>query len=108
MSLVDIAPLPTAQNSVIHLHPKDNIAVARANLTAGSVIEVDGESITLADDVPMGHKVAVRHIDEDGRIYRYGQDMGHARTHIEAGQWVHTHNVQFGELTFAYEFPTDE
>ncbi len=108
MSLVEIAPPPTAKNAVIHLHPKDNIAVARANLTAGQVIEVDGQSITLTTDVPMGHKVALRDIAPKGRLIRYGQDIGASNKAIRAGEWVHTHNVAFEELTFHYEYPEKE
>lgn len=108
MSLVDIAPPPTAKNAVIHLHPKDNIAVARANLAAGQVIEVDGQSITLIDNVPMGHKVALKPIPAHGRLTRYGQDIGASRVAIQPGQWVHTHNVAFEELSFDYEYPTLE
>lgn len=108
MSLVEIAPPPTAKNAVIHLHPKDNIAVARANLSSGQVIEVDGQSITLMDNVPMGHKVALKPIASGGRLVRYGQDIGASRAAIEPGQWVHTHNVAFEELSFDYEYPAAE
>ena len=34
--------------------------------------------------------------------------MGRARNRIEAGRHVHTHNVTFEELSFAYEFPAGE
>ncbi|MDX1982343.1 MAG: altronate dehydratase family protein [Bryobacteraceae bacterium] len=108
MSLVEIAPPPTAKNAVIHLHPKDNIAVTRANLPAGQEIEVDGQPVTLRENVPMGHKVCLRAIPAGGRIIRYGQDIGASRVAIEAGQWVHTHNVAFEELKFDYEFPIAE
>ncbi|MBI3684352.1 MAG: altronate dehydratase [Acidobacteria bacterium] len=108
MGLVEIAPPPTAQNAVIHLHPKDNIAVARASLAAGQVIEVEGRQITLLDAAPMGHKVAIQPIPEGGRIIRYGQDMGRACMAIQPGRWVHTHNVSFEELHFDYEFPLAE
>jgi altronate hydrolase len=108
MSLVEIAPPVTAQNAAIHLHPKDNVAIARASLAAGQVIEIEGTPLTLQDAVPMGHKVAIRPIPADGRIVRYGQDMGRARIAIEPGQWIHTHNVSFEELTFEYEFPEKE
>jgi len=108
MSLVEIAPTPTAHNAAIHLHPKDNIAIARASLPAGTEIIVDGRSIRLRDQVPMGHKVALHDIAAGGRLIRYGQDIGAAKTSISAGQWVHTHNVSFEELSFSYEFPVNE
>jgi altronate hydrolase len=34
--------------------------------------------------------------------------MGRARTGIQPGQHVHTHNVAFEELTFEYDFPAGE
>ncbi|MBL8233593.1 MAG: altronate dehydratase [Bryobacterales bacterium] len=108
MNLVEIAPPPTAQNAAIHLHPKDNVAIARATLQAGQVIEIDGQKLVLTEVVPMGHKVAIRAIPADGRLVRYGQDIGRALTGIEPGQWIHTHNVSFEELHFEYEFPVSE
>jgi altronate hydrolase len=108
MSLVEIAPPVTAANAVIHLHPKDNIAVARANLAAGQEIVVDGAPITLRDNIGMGHKVCVKPIADTGRIFRYGQDIGASRAAIEPGQWVHTHNVAFEDLKFDYQFPAAE
>jgi hypothetical protein len=40
--LLDIAKLPTAENSAIHLHPTDDIAVARGPVPAGAELRVDG------------------------------------------------------------------
>lgn len=108
MSLVAIAPPPTAQNAAIHLHPKDNVAIARASLPAGQVIEIDGRSLTLKEQVPMGHKLALKYIGAGDRVVRYGQDIGRARIAIDPGQWLHTHNVAFEELSFEYEFPVNE
>lgn len=108
MSLVDIALPPTAQNATIHLHASDNIAIARTPLAAGQTIEVEGAAITVRDQVPVGHKVAVRDIRQGGRIIRYGQDIGAAKAAIAAGSWVHTHNLQFEELSLHYEFPESE
>ena len=33
--LLEITKLPTAENSAIHLHPPDNVAIARVPLSAG-------------------------------------------------------------------------
>src|SRR4051794_2908631 len=98
MSLLEITKLPTAQNSAIHLHPNDNIAVARVPLTPGQTLEVSGSEVKLRDSVPAGHKVALRNIGLGEPIVRYGQVMGRASTAIEVGQHVHVHNVSFEEL----------
>lgn len=108
MSLLEIAKLPTAENSVIHLHSLDNIGVARVPLSAGQRLVVDGVSVLVRDAVPAGHKVALRVVAPGENIVRYGQVMGRARVTIEPGSHVHTHNVSFEELSFAYQFPTEE
>ncbi|MEZ5353717.1 MAG: altronate dehydratase family protein [Bryobacteraceae bacterium] len=105
MSLVDISLPPTADTAVIHLSPQDNIAIARVPLPAGQQVRVNGLALTLTDPIPMGHKVALQAIAPGGMVIRYGQAMGRARSAIEPGSWVHTHNVSFEELAFEYEFP---
>jgi altronate hydrolase len=108
MGLLEITKLPTAENSVIHLHETDNIAVARVPLSPGQELRVDGVSVIVRDSVPAGHKIALRAIIAGDTIVRYGQVMGRARTPIQAGDHVHVHNVGFEELEFAYEFPVEE
>ena len=60
--LLDIAKLPTAENSSIHLHPGDNVAVARVPLGAGAELQVEGVRLKTRDAIPAGHKVALREI----------------------------------------------
>lgn len=109
MDLLEITKLPTAENSAIHLHPSDNIAVARVPLSPGQKLGIDGIPVTVLDAVPAGHKVAVRAIAKGDNVIRYGQVMGRASVAVEPGAHVHTHNVAYEELTFEYEYPaTDE
>ena len=42
--LLEIAKLPTAENTVIHLHATDNIAVARVPISVGAELKVDGHA----------------------------------------------------------------
>lgn len=105
MGLLEIAKLPTAENAVIHLNPADNIAVARVPLSPGQLLRVAGRAITVEDSIPAGHKVALDAISSGADIVRYGQLMGRAKVRIEPGRHVHTHNVAFEELAFAYEYP---
>lgn len=109
MSLVTgIQKLPTAENSAVHLHPEDNIAVARVPLQPGQELRVGGQTVVLRDAVPAGHKVALRPIGAGGAIVRYGQVMGRTSRAIAPGEHVHTHNVSFEEIAFDYEFPAEE
>src|SRR5256714_3901592 len=108
MELLEIAKLPTAENSAIHLHPSDNVAVARVSLSPGSALRIDGTQVTVRDPVPAGHKIAVERIPTGEVIHRYGQSIGRAKQTIKAGAHVHTHNVSFEEIEFAYEYPSVE
>ncbi len=108
MGLLEIAKLPTAENAVIHLHPTDNVAIARVALSAGQELRVNGRAVTVLDPVPPGHKVAVTAVARGADLLRYGQVIGRAREGIEPGRHVHTHNIAFEELSFAYEFPASE
>jgi altronate hydrolase len=106
--LLDIASIPTAENSAIHLHPADNIAVARVPISAGATLVVDGVHLVARDAIAAGHKVAVKTIQAGETVVRYGQSIGRARELIEAGRHVHIHNLAFHELNFDYEFPAGD
>ena len=106
--LLDIARLPTAENSAIHLHPSDNLAVARVPLSVGTELRVGEVRVVALDPIPMGHKVALQPIAAGEIVRRYGQSIGRARTAIDAGRHIHTHNLSFEELQLSYEFPTGE
>ncbi len=106
--LLDIAKLPTAENSAIHLHPADNVAVARVPIAAGADLRVDGVRVVALDAIPAGHKIALRAIAAGDMVERYGQSIGRATAPIEPGRHVHTHNLGFEELALDYEFPAAE
>ena len=46
--------------------------------------------------IPLGHKIAIRAIAKDEPILKYGQIIGFASEPINAGGWVHSHNVVIG------------
>src|SRR5260370_14597184 len=106
--LLEIAKLPTAENSAIHLNPADNIAVARVPLAPGMHLRSDGVAVTVRDNVPAGHKIALAPIGPGEIVRRYGQVIGRAKRPIEPGDHIHTQNLQFEELALNYEFPTGE
>jgi arabinonate dehydratase len=108
VALLDIASLPTAGNSAIHLHSSDNVAVARVPIAAGTELKVDGIVVKTIDAIPAGHKVALRRLEPGEMVLRYGQAIGRARHLVEAGSHIHIHNLVFEELQLAYEFPEDE
>src|SRR5262249_54698723 len=106
--LLEIEKLPTAENSAIHLHPADNVAIARVPIPEGAELRVDGRAVRTAEAIPAGHKLAIQPIAVGEMIYRYGQAIGRATAPISPGQHIHTHNLSFEELTLDYEFPDAE
>jgi altronate hydrolase len=88
---------------VVHLHSHDNIVVAARLLEPGETIEVVGRSITIAEMIRMGHKVAIAPIARGQRVLKYGQQIGVTTAAVEPGQWVHCHNLMnsAGERDFA-------
>ncbi len=107
-TLLEIAKLPTAENSAIHLHASDNVAIARVPLSVGTELKVDGQTLLVREPIPAGHKIALAGIAQGAVVRRYGQIIGRARQAVEPGRHVHTHNLGFEELHFDYEFPRGE
>jgi (2R)-sulfolactate sulfo-lyase subunit alpha len=60
------------------------------------VVTADNSSFKLKAkmDVPIGHKVALTDIKKGDTIYKYGQDVGVAKTKIGKGEHVHVHNIK--------------
>src|SRR5579864_2880028 len=105
MQLLDIAKLPTAENSAIQLNPSDDVAIARVPLSPGTELYIAGRTIRVLDPIPPGHKLALCHKTAGEMLHRYGQRIGRATQEIQVGQHVHMHNLSFHELEAVYEFP---
>ncbi len=85
----------------IHIHPKDNVAVALKPIPAGTVFE----GVAAKTDIPQGHKMALNGLAENDQVVKYGFPIGHATCPIAPGQWVHTHNMKTnlsGQLEYSY------
>jgi (2R)-sulfolactate sulfo-lyase subunit alpha len=48
----------------------------------------------LKQDVPIGHKVALRDLAVGDTAVKYGQDIGRVVAAIQKGDHVHTHNLK--------------
>ena len=93
--------------SAIRLDPTDDVAIALIPLAAERAATVDGQRVRLKNDVPAGHKFALRAIDTGMPIRRYGQVVGFATAPIEPGGHVHSHNLAVGNMTLDYAFGVD-
>ncbi len=90
---------------VLQIKPGDNVAVALRPIQKGDTAETETGHVTAAENIPQGHKIAVREIPAGADIIKYGYAIGHAETGIAAGSWVHTHNMRTnlsGEVVYSY------
>ena len=77
----------------IHISPIDNVVVALHPIAKGTLVEVDGLAVTALEDIPQGHKMAVKPIKNGENVIKYGFPIGHATADAAPGTWMHTHNV---------------
>ena len=89
-------------DTVIRLHPQDNVVVARVTVMIGTPIPSEG--ISSRSQVTAGHKIAARDIKEGEPILKYNVVIGFAATDIPAGTYVHSHNVSFREFDRDYAY----
>ena len=81
---------------VIHIHPDDNVCVALRPLSTGTSVRAGKGEVCLTGQVNAGHKIALREIAESDPVLKYGQTIGYASQRIQAGEWVHSHNLELG------------
>src|SRR3954469_11022857 len=81
--------------AVLVISARDNVATALEPIEKGrSVALNEGEgSVVALDAIPVGHKMAIRAIDDGAGVFKYGSPIGTAIGDIAAGSHVHTHNV---------------
>ena len=79
----------------LKINANDNVAVVLADvLTAGDVVEVDGQRVVVQQEVARGHKVALVDMGAGQQVVKYGYPIGHLTQTVKAGEWIHTHNLK--------------
>lgn len=85
------------KNAVV-INPQDSVATAIQPLKAGEVASMfigdEHLTITLRDDIPYGHKFAIKAVELHGEVYKYGESIGRSTKSIQPGDYVHVHNVE--------------
>jgi altronate hydrolase len=90
-------------SDVIRLDASDNVVTATRALEVGKTVA----GVATRALIPSGHKVATSAIAAGQPVTKYAQFIGLASGDIQAGDHVHTHNVDFRATETAYEFSTD-
>ena len=95
---------------IIKINPADNVAVAIEPLQAGEIIDIDGQRITLNNDVPAGHKILLSDLVEGENVIKYGYPIGHLKQSHKKGDWICHEHIQTnlsGLLDYEYQ-PVDK
>jgi altronate hydrolase len=103
MSTLTEAP---AKPETVRIHPADNVVVATMDLPAGHGVEAEGRRVALREEVPAGHKIALRDLAPGEPVVKYGFPIGVVTEPVPAGGWVHSHNLRTGlsgTLEYRYE-----
>lgn len=79
---------------IIQINENDNVAVALKDLGQGQTLQINGSEVEVKEDIKRGHKVAIKEMDENEHVIKYGYPIGHATKPIHPGEHVHTHNTK--------------
>ncbi|MBA3506563.1 MAG: UxaA family hydrolase [Betaproteobacteria bacterium] len=85
---------------VLH-DPNDSVAVVvvegvKAGTSLTGLILDEDKTIALAcvQDIPLGHKVALKDMAVGDTVIKYGVDIGKVVQPIQRGQHAHVHNIK--------------
>ena len=91
--------------SCIKIHPEDSVVVALEPISKGDKIVADGFEINVNDDVPQGHKIAIKPIKKGEHILKYAASIGVAQADVNVGDHIHVQNLRTGlgdNLSYCY------
>lgn len=95
------------QRKAIVMDPRDDVATALTPLRQGETVRVTRGSgdleVELLEEIPFGHKFALREITTGEAILKYGLPIGKALEAIRAGAWVHVHNTRSDRFGHRHE-----
>ncbi len=65
-----------------------------ATLT-GWIMDQDRDmSVKAMSDIPIGHKLAIKALDQGSTVIKYGVDIGKVVVAIKVGEHAHVHNIK--------------
>lgn len=83
------------KKSYIVMDPEDNSATSLEDIPKDKEIEIkEGEVIKINQNIPFGHKFALKNIAVGDLVKKYGQIIGIVTENIKKGDWIHTHNIK--------------
>lgn len=86
--------IATPVSSLLLMSPEDNCMIARTALAKGDTVTIDGQAVTLSQNILIGHKVARRALSVGEKVLRYGALIGSITAPVDIGEHIHTHNLE--------------
>jgi len=69
--------------------------VKKGQTLTGWVMEGDGTiKVKAVDDIPLGHKIALKALKKGATVLKYGHDIGKTVADVPGGGHVHVHNMK--------------
>ena len=92
------------EDFAVRLRETDNVAVVKRSLRAGQELDDGSVRLTVAKNIPAGHKISLLEIADGEAVRKYGQVIGFANGRIALGDHVHTHNLAMKDFGRDYQF----
>ncbi|GAA4250376.1 altronate dehydratase family protein [Dactylosporangium darangshiense] len=83
----------------------DDVGLVQADVARGTPVRTAAGVVAALDDIPAGHKVAVRPVAAGAPVHKYGEVIGTASEDIPPGAHVHLHNLGVGPHGAAHAAP---
>jgi len=88
---------------VLKVHPSDNVIVALRDLSAGQVIEFEGQTYQLPYPVNAKHKFITEDLPLNGEVTMYGVLVGKASQPIKRAEPITTFNLKHSAETYSID-----
>jgi len=82
------------KNKYIIMNIEDNCATSLDKIPQDEELEINNSLIKIKQEIPFGHKFALKNINKGNHVIKYSEIIGIAIKDIKAGDWVHIHNIQ--------------
>jgi altronate dehydratase small subunit len=86
--------VPVTDGRLLFLNPKDNVCTAITPIAGGTTLRINGYTVLIKQDIPLGFKIAGCNIAINESIIKYGISIGSATRNIVLGELVHLHNMK--------------
>ena len=69
--------------------------VSAGDELTGWIMDQDQEiTFQATSDIPIGHKLAIKALNEGDTVIKYGVDIGRVVADIKVGEHAHVHNIK--------------